>query len=165
MTTKGRICAPAALASVAASALLATALAGPAAADGGSSVRWKTIVGIEQAANVVGGIRGGGPPREERSGRAPGRRAGGPPDIVGGGRGLGGGGGGGGGGGAPAGAPPRARGDRAGRGSRPGLRPDDLPAAAAPRRGAVPDCSWRCSTSICGAIYAPAVPDPVSMPM
>lgn len=70
MTTKGRICAPAALASVAASALLATALAGPAAADGGSSVRWKTIVGIEQAANVVGGIGGGGQPWTTLGGEA-----------------------------------------------------------------------------------------------
>ncbi len=70
MTTKGRICAPAALASVAASALLATALAGPAAADGGSSVRWKTIVGIEQAANVVGGVGGGGQPWTTLGGEA-----------------------------------------------------------------------------------------------
>jgi hypothetical protein len=52
-----------ALASVAAGALLATALAGPAIADGGgNSVRWKTIIGIIQAGNVVAGIGGGGQP-------------------------------------------------------------------------------------------------------
>ncbi|HEX7969333.1 MAG TPA: hypothetical protein VF502_14025 [Stellaceae bacterium] len=52
----------AALTSVAAGALLATTLASPAAADSSSTVRWKTIIGIIQAANVVGGIGGGGQP-------------------------------------------------------------------------------------------------------
>ena len=52
-----------ALASVAAGALLATALVSPATADGGgNSVRWKTIIGIIQAGNVVAGIGGGGQP-------------------------------------------------------------------------------------------------------
>jgi hypothetical protein len=65
MTRNRRFFASTALASVAAGALLATALAGPAAADGSSSsVRWKTIVGIEDAGgngnNAVGGIGGGG---------------------------------------------------------------------------------------------------------
>jgi hypothetical protein len=62
MRRNGRFSA-AALAGVAAGALLATALASPAAADGNSSsVRWKTIIGIIQAGNLVGGIGGGGQP-------------------------------------------------------------------------------------------------------
>jgi len=61
MTSNGRF--STALASVAAGALFVTALASPAAADGnGSTVRWKTIIGIIQAANVVAGIGGGGQP-------------------------------------------------------------------------------------------------------
>jgi hypothetical protein len=64
MRTNARFFAPTTLAGVAAAAVLATTLAGPAAADGGSSVRWKTIVGIEDAGgngnNAVGGIGGGG---------------------------------------------------------------------------------------------------------
>ena len=49
------------LAGMAAGALMT--LSGTAAADGSSSVRWKTIVGIEDAGNAnnaVGGITGGG---------------------------------------------------------------------------------------------------------
>jgi hypothetical protein len=62
MRRNGRFSA-AALAGVAAGALLATALASPAAADGNNSrVRWKTIIGIIQAGNLVGGIGGGGQP-------------------------------------------------------------------------------------------------------
>ena len=60
----------ASLAGVAAGALLATALAGPAAADGSSSVRWKTIIGIIQAGNVVGNIGGGGQPWSTLGGQA-----------------------------------------------------------------------------------------------
>jgi hypothetical protein len=43
-------------AAVAASALLMSAIASPAAAQ---SVRWHTIVGIVEAGNVVGNITGG----------------------------------------------------------------------------------------------------------
>jgi hypothetical protein len=60
----------AALASVAAGALLVTALASPAAADGGSTVRWKTIVGLIQAGNLVGNIIGGGQPWSTLGGEA-----------------------------------------------------------------------------------------------
>ena len=42
-----------------ASAVLLSAVAVPAAADG---VKWKTIIGIIQAGNVVGNIPGGGQP-------------------------------------------------------------------------------------------------------
>jgi len=61
MRRNGRFFA-ASLASVAAGALLMTALAVPATADGNSTVRWKTIVGIQDAGNAtnaVGGISGG----------------------------------------------------------------------------------------------------------
>ena len=58
------------LATVAAGALLATALVGPAAADGSNSVRWKTIIGIEDAGNVVGNIGGGGQPWSTLGGNA-----------------------------------------------------------------------------------------------
>jgi hypothetical protein len=61
MRRNGRVLATA-LASVAAGALLLTALAVPAAADSNNTVRWKTIIGIIQAGNVVGGIGGGGQP-------------------------------------------------------------------------------------------------------
>ncbi len=66
MRRNERFFAPAALAA----ALLATALVGPAAADGGSSVRWKTIVGIEQAGNLVGNIGGGNQPWTALGGNA-----------------------------------------------------------------------------------------------
>ena len=52
---------------VVASALLAFASVSPAAAD---SVRWRTVVGIVQAANVVGGIGGGGQPWTTLGGHA-----------------------------------------------------------------------------------------------
>jgi hypothetical protein len=62
MKRNGKFFAATALLSVTAGALLATALV-PAAADGGgSSVRWKTIIGIIQSGNVVGNITGGGQP-------------------------------------------------------------------------------------------------------
>jgi hypothetical protein len=48
-----------ALVAVTASALLVSAMDSPAAADG---VRWSTVVGIEDANNVVGNIGGGGQP-------------------------------------------------------------------------------------------------------
>lgn len=62
MRKSGRFFTAALLTGVAAGALV-TLLSGPAAADS-SSVRWKTIVGIEDAGgnlnNAVGGIGGGG---------------------------------------------------------------------------------------------------------
>ena len=48
-------------------ALFMSAIASPAAAD---SVRWRTIIGIEDAGNVVGGIGGGGQPWSTLGGRA-----------------------------------------------------------------------------------------------
>lgn len=48
-------------------ALLACASIAPAAAD---SVRWRTVVGIVQAGNVVGGIGGGGQPWTTLGGHA-----------------------------------------------------------------------------------------------
>jgi hypothetical protein len=52
---------------VAASALLGVVAASPAAADG---VRWRTVVGIVQANNVVGNIGGGGQPWTTLGGHA-----------------------------------------------------------------------------------------------
>jgi len=49
-------------------ALLMSAVASPAGAD--SSVRWRTIIGIIQAGNVVGNITGGGQPWATLGGRA-----------------------------------------------------------------------------------------------
>jgi hypothetical protein len=43
-------------------ALLLVAIAFPSQAGDSGSVRWKRIIGIEQANNVVGGITGGGQP-------------------------------------------------------------------------------------------------------
>ena len=68
MTRQARAFAPATAMGAAAVALLTT-LAGPAAADS-SSVRWKTIIGIIQAGNVVGGIGGGGQPWSTLGGEA-----------------------------------------------------------------------------------------------
>ena len=56
-----------ALSTAAASAILLFALASPAAADG---TRWRTIVGIEQAGNLVGTIAGGGQPWTTLGGEA-----------------------------------------------------------------------------------------------
>lgn len=55
------------LAGMAAGALMT--LSGTAAADG-SSVRWKTIIGIIQAGNLVGNITGGGQPWSTLGGQA-----------------------------------------------------------------------------------------------
>ena len=52
---------------VVASALLAFASVSPAAAD---NVRWRTVIGIAQAGNVVGGIPGGGQPWSTLGGHA-----------------------------------------------------------------------------------------------
>jgi hypothetical protein len=52
---------------VAAGVSLMSAVAGPAAADG---VKWQAIIGIVQAANVVGGIGGGGQPWTTLEGQA-----------------------------------------------------------------------------------------------
>lgn len=70
MRRNGRFLAPVLTAGVAAGALLVTALASPAAADAGSSVRWKTIVGLVQAGNLVGTIPGGGQPWTTLGGQA-----------------------------------------------------------------------------------------------
>lgn len=51
-----------ALSTAAVSALFLVALASPSMADNGDSVRWKTIIGIAQAGNIVAGIGGGGQP-------------------------------------------------------------------------------------------------------
>jgi len=51
----------------AAGAILMSALAVPAAADG---VKWKTVIGIIQAGNVVGNIGGGGQPWSTLGGHA-----------------------------------------------------------------------------------------------
>ncbi|HKW55694.1 MAG TPA: hypothetical protein VJO12_18550 [Stellaceae bacterium] len=68
MTRNARVFAPAMAAGAAAVALLTT-VAGPAAADS-SSVRWKTIIGIIQAGNVVAGIGGDGQPWSTLGGEA-----------------------------------------------------------------------------------------------
>ena len=68
MRRNGRFFTPALLAGVATAALV-TMLSGPAAADS-SSVRWKTIIGIIQAGNVVAGIGGGGQPWSTLGGQA-----------------------------------------------------------------------------------------------
>jgi hypothetical protein len=49
------------------SALLASAIASPAAAD---TVRWRNVIGIIQAGNVVGNINGGGQPWSTLGGHA-----------------------------------------------------------------------------------------------
>jgi len=54
-------------AAVTASALLMSAIAAPAAAE---SVRWRTVVGILQAGNLVGNITGGGQPWTTLGGHA-----------------------------------------------------------------------------------------------
>jgi hypothetical protein len=73
MRRNGRFFSAALLTGVAAGALLVTALASPAAADS-SSVRWKTIIGIIQAGNVIGtgatAITGGGQPWSTLGGEA-----------------------------------------------------------------------------------------------
>lgn len=69
MKRNARSFAPAVLAGIAAGALV-TMLTGPAAADGGSGVRWKTIIGIIQAGNLVGNIGGGGQPWSTLGGNA-----------------------------------------------------------------------------------------------
>ena len=54
-------------------ALLLVSLAPAGRADGGmggnggNSVRWRTIIGIIQAGNVVGGIAGGGQPGRRKA--------------------------------------------------------------------------------------------------
>jgi len=57
------------LAAVTAGGLLLPAMVSPAAADG-VSVKWKTIIGIIQAANMVGNIPGGGQPWSTLGGHA-----------------------------------------------------------------------------------------------
>jgi hypothetical protein len=52
---------------VAASALLMSAIASPASAQ---NVRWRTVIGVVQAGNVVGGITGGGQPWSTLGGNA-----------------------------------------------------------------------------------------------
>jgi hypothetical protein len=47
--------------------VLITAMASPAAA---AEVRWKTVIGIIQAGNMVGSIQGGGQPWSTLSGQA-----------------------------------------------------------------------------------------------
>ena len=49
-------------------ALLLVAIASPSQADDSGFVRWETIIGIEQASNVVGGITSGGQPWSAREG-------------------------------------------------------------------------------------------------
>jgi hypothetical protein len=56
-----------------AAALLLVALAPAGRADGvngGNSVRWRTIIGIIQEGNIVGGIAGGGQPWSTQGGHA-----------------------------------------------------------------------------------------------
>jgi hypothetical protein len=68
MTTLNHSCAQARrLALVTATALLGFATVSPAAAD---NVRWRTVVGIVQAADVVGNIGGGGAPWTTLGGHA-----------------------------------------------------------------------------------------------
>jgi hypothetical protein len=54
-------------ATMAAGALLASAIASPASAQ---TVRWRTIIGVIQAGNLVGNIGGGGQPWSTLGGRA-----------------------------------------------------------------------------------------------
>ena len=54
-------------ATMVAGALLMSAIASPAAAD---TVRWRTIIGVAQAGNLVGNIGGGGQPWSTLGGRA-----------------------------------------------------------------------------------------------
>jgi hypothetical protein len=61
LSARGKIFAAAAI------AFLTWSVASPAKAD---SIRWRTIVGIVQAANVVGNINGGGQPWTTLGGRA-----------------------------------------------------------------------------------------------
>jgi hypothetical protein len=61
LSARGKILAAAAI------AFLTWSIASPAKAD---SIRWRTIVGIAQAANVVGNINGGGQPWTTLGGRA-----------------------------------------------------------------------------------------------
>jgi hypothetical protein len=61
LSARGKILAAAAI------AFLTWSIASPAKAD---SIRWRTIVGIVQAANVVGNINGGGQPWTTLGGRA-----------------------------------------------------------------------------------------------
>ena len=68
MRRSGRFFTAVLLTGVATGALV-TLLSGPAAADS-SSVRWKTIIGIIQAGNVVGNIGGGGQPWSTLGGQA-----------------------------------------------------------------------------------------------
>src|SRR6201981_1815079 len=56
------------LAPVALGAILLTAIASPSRAQ--NIVVWRTIIGIEQAGNVVGGVTGGGQPWSAREGEA-----------------------------------------------------------------------------------------------
>lgn len=68
MRRSGRFLAAALATGVAAGALV-TLLSVPAAADS-SSVRWRTIIGIEDAGNLVGNIGGGGQPWSTLGGQA-----------------------------------------------------------------------------------------------
>ena len=61
LSARGKILVAAAI------AFLTWSIASPAKAD---SIRWRTIVGIVQAANVVGNINGGGQPWTTLGGRA-----------------------------------------------------------------------------------------------
>ena len=67
MKNMDRLSAQGKLLAAAAIAFLALSTASPAKAD---SVRWRTIVGIVQAGNVVGNITGGGQPWTTLGGRA-----------------------------------------------------------------------------------------------
>jgi hypothetical protein len=59
-SARGKVC-------MAAAALFAWSVASPANAD---SIRWRTIIGIAQAGNLVGNITGGGQPWSTLGGRA-----------------------------------------------------------------------------------------------
>ena len=67
MKTMDRLSAREKVLTAAAIAFLTLSIASPAKAD---SVRWRTIVGIVQANNVVGNIGGGGQPWTALGGRA-----------------------------------------------------------------------------------------------
>ena len=67
MKNMDRLSAQGKLLAAAAIAFLALSTASPAKAD---SVRWRTIVGIVQAGNMVGNIQGGGQPWTALGGRA-----------------------------------------------------------------------------------------------
>src|SRR5215813_14262251 len=56
------------LATAALGAILLTAIASPSRAQ--NIVVWRTIIGIEQAGNVVGGINGGGQPWSAHEGES-----------------------------------------------------------------------------------------------